>query len=1007
MQVQLFDSYDDDNSSSLINNINLDPDDNFFNNLSLPICRYSTADELSADQPNSENFEMSLLHVNCRSLVAHFQSFLTLINSFNFKIPVIAVCETWTTVANENDFSIPGYNFIVKSRQDKKGGGVGIYVLNGLEYTVRHDLDFNVEQTLETLIIELVRYNTLIVCVYHPPNSDFQSFHSSFDNMLGLLNASKKKCFVAGDFNIDLLKSDSHSSSFINSVFSHAFLPTVTKPTRVTVNSATLIDNVLINCYDSKTVTPYIVYNDISDHLPVFVQMKSMKFELKNSKFITKRKYNSSSESAFLKCLQNTNWDIVLDSGDDYDVNTLYTKFIQYFQEKFNYFFPLSKIKTNKRMNPRKPWITRGLVKSCATKEKLYKRFIKHPTPLNNSKYKEYRNILNKVLNKAQSFYYSEKFAKHKSDTRQTWNLIKSILAKKQMNDISPFFNLDDSLTSDKNAIAKKFNEYFTNIGPNLANKIPTTDTEFVSYLKGDFKHSFFATPTTPNEIISVVNPMLSKSSYGIDEIPLKTMKLVINQIALPLSKIINCSFTTGIFPNLLKIAKICPVYKSGPKQLISNYRPISILPSFSKIIEKVMHCRLMHYLSKNNILNNNQFGFRPQHSTLMAITQMIERITTALDSGQVAIGVFIDLSKAFDTLDHQILLHKLEFYGIRGILLNWFRSYLENRTQYVTYSDVNSTFERIVCGVPQGSILGPLLFLIYINDINDSTKLLNLILFADDTNIFYANKNLEVLKKTVNDELALLNIWFLANKLSLNVIKTNFIIFRPWQKRINLDKFDIVLNGQKINRVTNSKFLGVIIDEHLSWDKHIEQIGSKISKNIGIISKLKNTLPERILLMLYNTLVLPYINYCPMIWAHENNCTKINSIYKLQKRAVRIICKKGYREHAAPYFKKLNLLTINDVSRNQLLQFVFKSRHKLIPKAFQNLFITNDKVHCYNTRQANNYHLHTVHTNLRKQSPGFRGAKLWNELPDDIKESTTLPEFKHKVKSLFVDTYC
>ena len=240
-----------------------------------------------------------------------------------------------------------------------------------------------------------------------------------------------------------------------------------------------------------------------------------------------------------------------------------------------------------------------------------------------------------------------------------------------------------------------------------------------------------------------------------------------------------------------------------------------------------------------------------------------------------------------------------------------------------------------------------------------------------------------------------------------MNVIKTNFIIFRPWQKRINLDKFDIVLNGQKINRVTNSKFLGVIIDEHLSWDKHIEQIGSKISKNIGIISKLKNTLPERILLMLYNTLVLPYINYCPMIWAHENNCTKINSIYKLQKRAVRIICKKGYREHAAPYFKKLNLLTINDISRTQLLQFVFKSRHKLIPKAFQNLFITNDKVHCYNTRQANNYHLHTVHTNLRKQSPGFRGAKLWNELPDDIKESTTLPEFKHKVKSLFVDTYC
>ena len=178
-----------------------------------------------------------------------------------------------------------------------------------------------------------------------------------------------------------------------------------------------------------------------------------------------------------------------------------------------------------------------------------------------------------------------------------------------------------------------------------------------------------------------------------------------------------------------------------------------------------------------------------------------------------------------------------------------------------------------------------------------------------------------------------------MANKLSLNVIKTNYIIFRSRQKYVDLDKIDIVLNGQKIKRVTNTKFLGIIIDEHLSWDKHIEQIGSKISKNIGIISQLKNTLPERILLMLYNILVLPYLNYCPMIWVHENNNTKINTIYRLQKRVVRIICKKGYREHAAPYFKKLNILTINDISRSQLLQFIFKSRHKLIPKTPRPLY--------------------------------------------------------------------
>jgi hypothetical protein len=319
---------------------------------------------------------------------------------------------------------------------------------------------------------------------------------------------------------------------------------------------------------------------------------------------------------------------------------------------------------------------------------------------------------------------------------------------------------------------------------------------------------------------------------------------------------------------------------------------------------------------------------------------------------------------------------------------------------------DANSSSEHIICGVPQGSILGPLLFLIYINDISYSIKLLNLILFADDTNIFYANKNLEILIKTVNDELSLLNDWFLANKLSLNIKKTNFIVFRPRQKIFDLNKIRIFLNGQEINRVAHTKFLGLIIDEHLSWDKHIEQIESKISKNIGIISKLKHTLPGYILLMLYNTLVLPYLNYCPMIWAHENNSTKINSIYKLQKRAVRTICKRGYREHAAPYFKELNLLTIFDISRFQLLQFVFKSKYNMLPNALQQLYTSNDKIHGYGTRQVSNYHLFNVKTTLRKQSPSFRGTKLWNELPVTLKDISFLNDFKNKLKQHILGTY-
>lgn len=290
-------------------------------------------------------------------------------------------------------------------------------------------------------------------------------------------------------------------------------------------------------------------------------------------------------------------------------------------------------------------------------------------------------------------------------------------------------------------------------------------------------RRSFFY-KTSAEEIIKIVSNLENKQSSGFDDIPVSIVKASVEHIAELISRIINNSFTSGVVPDNLKIAKVCPIFKNGEKDLFTNYRPISILPSFSKIFEKAAFNRLSSYLESKCMLVNNQYGFRRQHSTYMAIMDMYDKISAASDRNEFSIGIFIDLSKAFDTLDHVILIKKLEYYGLRGVTLKWFQNYLLNRQQYVFLNESSSSLRVINCGVPQGSVLGPLLFILYINDIVNCSNILKFILFADDTNIFHSDTNVFQLMTTINCELLKLSKWFKANKLSLNVKKTNYILF-------------------------------------------------------------------------------------------------------------------------------------------------------------------------------------------------------------------------------------
>ena len=510
---------------------------------------------------------------------------------------------------------------------------------------------------------------------------------------------------------------------------------------------------------------------------------------------------------------------------------------------------------------------------------------------------------------------------------------------------------------------------------------------------------------THKSELLSICNNLQVKNSTGHDNVSSIVVKKTILNIADPLTHIFNSSLRVGVVPNSLKVAKVVPIYKSGPKDQFSNYRPISVLPFFSKLLEKIVNNRLVEYLNKWSILTQNQYGFRSNHSTCMAVIDMCDKITQALDENKYAAGIFIDLSKAFDTVNHNILLKKLELYGIRGTCLDWFSSYLTNRSQFISVNGSMSSKQLVTCGVPQGSILGPLLFLIYINDITACSNIIKFILFADDTNLFCSNNSLSELESILNGELEHLSVWFKANKLSLNTAKTNYILFR--NKGKSLSNLMIRINGTLISQVNQTKFLGLYIDEALTWDNHITHISSKISKSIGIIRKLSHILPNQVLTTLYNTLITPYLNYCNIIWA-SNYSTRLKPLEILQKRVIRILCNAGGLANTSSLFKRLHILKLQDIHTLHTALFMYKYHHHLLPTSFDNYFVLSSLVHDHHTRTSirNNYFLPTVKTNIRKFSIKFVGPSVWNSIPIHIKTLVSLTSVKHSLTDSLINNY-
>ena len=971
-----------------------------------PIESYYTPEELSnfcSDNysHNEMSTKLSCIHINSRSLCHNFDQICSFLNLLSYQPAIIGISETWINANSCLSLcNLENYVFINNPRKEKRGGGVGIYIRNDINYTRRLDLDINT-CFLESIFIEIKNHNcsTLICVMYRPPNQAIDDFLSTLDELLQVINREKSILYMLGDFNLNLLNIGKVQSvtDFLDLLLLHSMYPLVKYPTRVAGRSSSVIDNIITN--DTCSIKSGIILTDISDHYPVY-SISDTDLTISNS--VTskgKRKIHEENIVHFLQLLRSTQWPI--DVYNSVHVDTSFDSFTHCFSNMYDVCFPVSSISTKfKRIN--KPWFSNEIRKLSIKKCRMYKMYVKNPSEYRKNAYKQIRNKVTNMIILAKKQYYTNRLNNSKGQMKKTWDVINHAMGRNCKKSVCKQIMHNDELITDTSSICENFNDYFVNIGYNLNRSFDhLQNMTFTNQIPKNNQTASFK-PITCSEIITIVDNFKSNTSAGFDDINVKVVKRVIPFIVKPLCAIFNQCISQGKFPNKMKIAKVIPVFKGGAPDVMSNYRPISVLPIFSKILEKCIYNRLYSFISKCNIINNNQYGFRAGHSTSSALVNFVQKVVRAIDNKEILIGLFLDLSKAFDTLDHQILLNKLHLYGIRGSVLDLFKSYLTNRKQHVVIENVKSENQQIKCGVPQGSILGPLLFLLYINDISHISHILQCILFADDTSIFLSHKNKNTLQTIFNQEINLISQWLSENKLTINIKKTHFMVFT--KKKCSINDFSINMCGSLVKQVSSLKFLGVTIDNKLDWSDHINVVCNTLSKNIGILYKLKH-FPKSILKMLYNSFILPYLYNNNIVWGNAS-ATSLDRIVKLQKRVVRIINHAPYLAKTSPIFCSLKILRFNDLYLYQVGIFMYLCYINALPESLLAYFNLNHNVHSYNTRNANNFHLPKARLTFFQNSILFHGPKIWNSLPPSIKESISLKVFKTKLKDHFLATY-
>ena len=978
-------------------------------------CQYYEPEDLSNKLQNINSDHFSTISINIRSLPNKFlqlKDFLDSINFHNFKPSIIALQEIWNKPMHDS-FDLPEYHplhFTIRDMNglnNNSGGGVGIWIHNTLSFEPINYLSVFIPKVFESQLVKIkLKNNKYLIFgnIYRPNTAPFSDIKRANIILADILNKIKsdpnlknsQDIILSGDLNINILKYESHPDTnvYLDTLLSNGLLPLITLPTRLSQTTATLLDHISTNIIDDNYDTGIII-SDLSDHLPVFYihYLKGKKVLPQPSKY---RKVNDTTKLAFKTLLENETWESTTSINNP---ENAFTNFFQVLDSAYDTSFPEKLNKLSKKYKPMNPWMSPGLLISRKSKGKLLAKKTRNPCLRNKDNFKQFNTIYTKLLRLAKQKYYDDKFKEYKSDSKRTWQTINSILGRvKNKNDIPDKFVSNGKILSGSLVIAEGFNNFFANIGPELAATIPKSKRNFADFLPLRVDENFIFANITPEIITDAIGKLKNTNSTGPDNLSTNVLKYILPAIIKPLCHLFDLSFKTGYIPTILKTAKVIPIFKAGAKDNFNNYRPISLLSPISKVLEKIAALQMMKYINKFQILYHHQYGFRSNHNTTHPLIHFLDKILNSLNNpeSKFTISCFIDLKKAFDTCDTNILLAKLAHYGFRGICNTWFKNYLSGRKQYTSLGNSCSSSADMTCGVPQGSILGPILFLLLINDLPNASKELFSILFADDTTLQLSGSNLEELYSNANCELEKAYDWFCANKLTLNISKTKYILFREKKEIVNFNNLNLKIDGKNIDRIGMDcqdkyfKYVGIKLDEFLNWDFHIKHVRNKLSSAVYALSKIKNILPPHIKYTIYNSLFRSHLEYCLINWGKAVLKKDELCIINLQKKAVRYIDNAKQSAHTDNLFKKYNILKLPDLTNFNMAVFMHKIVHKKTPSSFDNFFPKT-----LNFERSLSFQLQLIRKQKLKSFPSIALPIVWNDLSLDIKRCSSTKLFK------------
>ena len=984
-------------------------------------CKFENLSEIKTSRPG----ELKIMSLNVRSLKKAFPRLKDMEHTHLSKFDILCFnetsCRTSELPFGVQEIILDGFHEPIiqePARASGLGGGLAIYVskklcIDSTKISICENLSSseNFEHG-EHLYIEIdmgsKTKNIIIGNLYRSPSGrliDFQEKHK--DNLEKLEKHKDKIIIILGDSNIDLLKFETFepAHTYLNVYTEHNFAPLISRPTRITSNTATLIDHIFSNsCH--KVTRSGVIMLDISDHLATYATVLlneshcATLIDDEPDDYTPACAFDRENFTRFHLCLKSQDW-VTVTSVISADQK--FSEFVNIYNTHYNKAFENKNDGKNinsqrKRRKNSKPWMQDWLAGACERKNKAYYNYIRHPNEANKIKYKKLKIFVEKHVRKAKNEYYTSYFKKYSHDSRKQWSMINKILNRKRKskNTVNKLL-VNGEILNDTSDIAEAFNEYFVNVAQNLKNCDGPRDVYSTLNTSNRSRISIELDPCSAIEIKEIINSFKNKSTA---DTSMQALKHVSSEIIPILVHTINASLTQGIFPSDLKCAKVIPLYKGGSKVDISNYRPISLLPIFSKIYERIMHTRIYNFLNSKNDIYSGQYGFRKGHSCEHAIISAQNTILHALDKKQIAILLLIDFSKAFDMVDHTILLDKLNHYGIRNNALQWMRSYLDNRVQYTCNGKHKSSTQVVKYGVPQGSILGPLLFIIYVNDIPEISNIAKFVMYADDANIIISGSNMNEIQSKIEQLSNRLQNWVKQNGLKMNLKKTKYMIFA--NKNVKFGSVDVFLDGTKIERVIHERFLGVILDDKLNWAIHRKALASKISRNAGILYRLRGTVPQNVMLTLYYSFIQSHLSYCSLLWGIGSN-SSIKSIFASQKKAVRALEQNfinySYNKetgkipgHTKPSFTKYNLLTVQNIILQHVLTFMQKIYNESAPYQTRSYFIVVDRAKIARARKSrcvtNFFEIPKTRIKLFDKTIFIQGPRMYNIICTNFNKS-------------------